>query len=223
MVSKLNPAQRSVTVEWYERGETKGKEVELDMLLALNPELIQNKQSYAPPPSATAPVNLQRVSRFELSGSENPPMPSWPWDIKKLCYANGSMCNCTGNSTRSEAPIHRACLHGYHRCHRHGLLFVNFPFLDELHTLGTESFGSKVNIKCERGFCGSWKRVLSLSVSQKVVRISLTSPCSQFSSIFAMKKLKPRRYLEKPHDIIKFVSSATNICSQSLSNPFGSL
>ena len=64
MVSKLNPAQRSVTVEWYERGETKGKEVELDMLLALNPELIQNKQSFvAPPPAATAPVNLQRVSK----------------------------------------------------------------------------------------------------------------------------------------------------------------
>lgn len=67
MVSKLNPAQRSVTVEWYERGETKGKEVELDVLLELNPELIRNKQTYvaAPPPTATsAPINLQRVSRI---------------------------------------------------------------------------------------------------------------------------------------------------------------
>lgn len=62
MVSKLNPAQRSVTVEWYERGETKGKEVELDMLLALNPELISNKQTYVSPPAVTQPVNLQRVS-----------------------------------------------------------------------------------------------------------------------------------------------------------------
>ena len=62
MVSKLNPASRSVTVEWYERGETKGKEVELDMLLALNPELIQNKQTYVPPPVVSQPVNLQRVS-----------------------------------------------------------------------------------------------------------------------------------------------------------------
>lgn len=70
MVSKLNPAQRSVTVEWYERGETKGKEVELDMLLALNPELIQNKQSYVAPPPVTVPVNLQRVSKFESRGSE---------------------------------------------------------------------------------------------------------------------------------------------------------
>lgn len=67
MVSKLNPAQRSVTVEWYERGETKGKEVELDMLLALNPELMQSRQSFAPPPpqpvsQIQAPINLQRVS-----------------------------------------------------------------------------------------------------------------------------------------------------------------
>lgn len=70
MVSKLNPAQRSVTVEWYERGETKGKEVELDMLLALNPELIQNKQSYvAPPPTVPAPNNLQRVSIEGSKGS----------------------------------------------------------------------------------------------------------------------------------------------------------
>lgn len=66
MVSKLNPAQRSVTVEWYERGETKGKEVELDMLLALNPELLQTRQSFIPPPQPVtqiqAPINLQRVS-----------------------------------------------------------------------------------------------------------------------------------------------------------------
>lgn len=68
MVSKLNPAQRSVTVEWYERGETKGKEVELDMLLALNPELVQTtRQTFAvpvPPQNTTlqAPTNLQRVS-----------------------------------------------------------------------------------------------------------------------------------------------------------------
>lgn len=69
MVSKLNPAQRSVTVEWYERGETKGKEVELDMLLALNPELMQtNRQTFAAPTQNTtiqAPVNLQRVSNCD--------------------------------------------------------------------------------------------------------------------------------------------------------------
>lgn len=36
MVSRIHEASRSVTVEWYERGETKGKEVEIDMLMELN-------------------------------------------------------------------------------------------------------------------------------------------------------------------------------------------
>ncbi|CAH2050909.1 unnamed protein product, partial [Iphiclides podalirius] len=40
IVSGVNLETRSVTVEWYERGETKGKEVEIDAILALNPELV---------------------------------------------------------------------------------------------------------------------------------------------------------------------------------------
>uniref|UniRef100_A0A336LQ14 Kinesin-like protein n=1 Tax=Culicoides sonorensis TaxID=179676 RepID=A0A336LQ14_CULSO len=60
MVSKVNMASRSVTVEWYERGETKGKEVEMDMLLQLNPELFNITEPeiiQQPPPQ---PTNLQR-------------------------------------------------------------------------------------------------------------------------------------------------------------------
>ncbi|XP_049538638.1 kinesin-like protein Klp10A isoform X3 [Anopheles darlingi] len=38
MVSCVHQDSRSVTVEWYERGETKGKEMDLDMLLELNRE-----------------------------------------------------------------------------------------------------------------------------------------------------------------------------------------
>nr|XP_034837419.1 kinesin-like protein Klp10A [Maniola hyperantus] len=44
IVSGVNQESRSVTVEWYERGETKGKEVEIDSILALNPELIGTRQ-----------------------------------------------------------------------------------------------------------------------------------------------------------------------------------
>ncbi|XP_058443597.1 kinesin-like protein Klp10A isoform X2 [Malaya genurostris] len=71
MVSRIHEASRSVTVEWYERGETKGKEVELDMLLELNkPELMadtgnsdatlvpQLKKDHITP----APANLARES-----------------------------------------------------------------------------------------------------------------------------------------------------------------
>ncbi|KYN27044.1 Kinesin-like protein Klp10A [Trachymyrmex cornetzi] len=41
VVSGINLEQRTVTVEWFERGETKGKEVEIDAILALNRDLNQ--------------------------------------------------------------------------------------------------------------------------------------------------------------------------------------
>ncbi|XP_025987733.1 kinesin-like protein KIF2A isoform X4 [Solenopsis invicta] len=41
VVSGINLEQRTVTVEWFERGETKGKEVEIDSILALNRDLSQ--------------------------------------------------------------------------------------------------------------------------------------------------------------------------------------
>ncbi|XP_013105122.1 kinesin-like protein Klp10A [Stomoxys calcitrans] len=66
VVSKINESGKSITVEWYERGETKGKEVELDAILALNPEVLEQAEQEvvhaAPEPKkiATAPMNLSR-------------------------------------------------------------------------------------------------------------------------------------------------------------------
>ncbi|XP_063395487.1 kinesin-like protein Klp10A [Cydia fagiglandana] len=45
IVSGVSLETRSVTVEWYERGETKGKEVEIDAILALNPELAGSRHT----------------------------------------------------------------------------------------------------------------------------------------------------------------------------------
>ncbi|XP_063548233.1 kinesin-like protein Klp10A isoform X4 [Cydia strobilella] len=45
IVSGVSMETRSVTVEWYERGETKGKEVEIDAILALNPELAGSRHT----------------------------------------------------------------------------------------------------------------------------------------------------------------------------------
>lgn len=39
IVSSVNNASRSVTVEWFEKGETKGKEIEFDAIYALNMHL----------------------------------------------------------------------------------------------------------------------------------------------------------------------------------------
>lgn len=60
MVSKINTASRSVTVEWYERGETKGKEVELDHIIQLNAEMNQE-------PAASLPKIIKQISANPLS------------------------------------------------------------------------------------------------------------------------------------------------------------
>lgn len=39
VISGVNQDTNSVTVEWFEKGETKGKEIELEALLRLNPDL----------------------------------------------------------------------------------------------------------------------------------------------------------------------------------------
>lgn len=65
MVSKINYDARSVTVEWYERNETKGKEVELDAILQLNAELCREENEAASMPKIikqTSSTPLSRVS-----------------------------------------------------------------------------------------------------------------------------------------------------------------
>ncbi|XP_046862709.1 kinesin-like protein KIF2A [Xenia sp. Carnegie-2017] len=43
MLSGINLDSKSATVEWYENGETKGKEIEIREIFALNPWLLQGK------------------------------------------------------------------------------------------------------------------------------------------------------------------------------------
>jgi len=68
VVSGINVETKSVTVEWFERGETKGKEIELEQILGLNQDLaptsydnanvIPNKlQKYVPRPAVPVANN----------------------------------------------------------------------------------------------------------------------------------------------------------------------
>ena len=82
MVSKINFEARSVTVEWYERNETKGKEVELDAILTLNAELLsmqQQEEVTASMPKIikqTSANALSRVSIHHHVYSPNSPHPT---------------------------------------------------------------------------------------------------------------------------------------------------
>lgn len=81
VVSGINVETRSVTVEWFERGETKGKEIELEAILSLNQDLapqndnsngVPNKLSkYIPRPSATANNRQATGIPTAASGSTN--------------------------------------------------------------------------------------------------------------------------------------------------------
>nr|XP_054764705.1 uncharacterized protein LOC129271356 [Lytechinus pictus] len=53
-ISGINPGTDSVTVEWFERGDTKGKEIEISAIFALNPNLAAPAEP--PPPAAAPPV-----------------------------------------------------------------------------------------------------------------------------------------------------------------------
>jgi hypothetical protein len=58
VVSGVDYESRTVTVEWFERGETKGKGVEIDAILALNPDLCEHPMPAMPP---AMPNKLTRV------------------------------------------------------------------------------------------------------------------------------------------------------------------
>lgn len=72
VVSRFHEDTRSVTVEWYERGESKGKEIAIDTLLELN-ENLQKKQ-----PNLLEPVQkpvqepvLQQPTESAIPGPSN--------------------------------------------------------------------------------------------------------------------------------------------------------
>ncbi|KAL1110374.1 hypothetical protein AAG570_007905 [Ranatra chinensis] len=69
IVSSVNTVTRSVTVEWFERGETKGKEIEFEAVYALNEHLVTpgniNNQT------GETPTKLSRVNSEKMDTSDD--------------------------------------------------------------------------------------------------------------------------------------------------------
>ncbi|XP_059619242.1 kinesin-like protein Klp10A isoform X1 [Phlebotomus argentipes] len=104
MVSKVNPVARSVTVEWCEENETKGKEVELDTILSLNADILNDQESRCrmEPP---APVNLSRESSH--SSVEDDVFPNEA-DEEENCAVqqnHGSNSVPTGGTLSIRTPV----------------------------------------------------------------------------------------------------------------------
>eukprot|EP00092_Neocalanus_flemingeri_P008415 GFUD01009071.1.p1 GENE.GFUD01009071.1~~GFUD01009071.1.p1 ORF type:complete len:751 (+),score=217.39 GFUD01009071.1:276-2528(+) len=86
VVSGINVETKSVTVEWFERGETKGKEIELEQILGLNQDLAPTSYDNA----NVIPNKLQKNDNknFGLTKSYVP-RPSLPVANNKAAPAGG--------------------------------------------------------------------------------------------------------------------------------------
>ncbi|XP_071437849.1 kinesin-like protein KIF2A isoform X2 [Pithys albifrons albifrons] len=78
MVTSLNEDNESVTVEWIENGDTKGKEIDLESIFSLNPDLahdedIEPSPETLPPPAASSKVNKIVKSRRTVVPAKNDP------------------------------------------------------------------------------------------------------------------------------------------------------
>ncbi|KAK1801483.1 hypothetical protein P4O66_022747 [Electrophorus voltai] len=67
MVTSLNKDNESVTVEWIENGDTKGKEIDLDCIFSLNPNFAPEEEislsPITPPPPTPSSVKVNKISK----------------------------------------------------------------------------------------------------------------------------------------------------------------
>ncbi|XP_032395052.1 kinesin-like protein KIF2A [Etheostoma spectabile] len=80
MVTSLHEDNDSVTVEWIENGDTKGKEIDLESVFALNPDVVpdeeipQSPEAPLPPSNAAKTSKLPKTKRMTaIPKAENPP------------------------------------------------------------------------------------------------------------------------------------------------------
>ncbi|XP_057675556.1 kinesin-like protein KIF2A isoform X2 [Corythoichthys intestinalis] len=67
MVTSLHEDNDSVTVEWIENGDTKGKEIDLESVFALNPDLAPEEDVPPSPETPLPPSNVAKTSKVPKS------------------------------------------------------------------------------------------------------------------------------------------------------------
>ncbi|XP_054905156.1 kinesin-like protein KIF2A isoform X2 [Poeciliopsis prolifica] len=67
MVTSMNEDNESVTVEWIENGDTKGKEIDLESIFALNPDVAPDEEiapsPETPPPPTPTSVKVNKIAK----------------------------------------------------------------------------------------------------------------------------------------------------------------
>uniref|UniRef100_A0A8C8IXX2 Kinesin-like protein n=1 Tax=Oncorhynchus tshawytscha TaxID=74940 RepID=A0A8C8IXX2_ONCTS len=93
MVTSLNEDNESVTVEWIENGDTKGKEIDLESIFALNPDVAPEEEiapsPETPPPPTPTSVKVNKISKVSASSLEEIPFRK----VECACSVKGSVCD----------------------------------------------------------------------------------------------------------------------------------
>uniref|UniRef100_A0A8C8CJC3 Kinesin-like protein n=1 Tax=Oncorhynchus tshawytscha TaxID=74940 RepID=A0A8C8CJC3_ONCTS len=75
MVTSLNEDNESVTVEWIENGDTKGKEIDLESIFALNPDVAPEEETApspeTPPPPTPTSVKVNKIPKVSSRITHN--------------------------------------------------------------------------------------------------------------------------------------------------------
>ncbi|KAK7121011.1 hypothetical protein R3I94_020852 [Phoxinus phoxinus] len=82
MVTSLNEDNDSVTVEWIENGDTKGKEIDLESIFALNPDIAPEEEipqsPETPPPPVSSAVKTNKIPQNKNRRTVAPPKNETP-------------------------------------------------------------------------------------------------------------------------------------------------
>ncbi|KAG8271872.1 Kinesin-like protein kif2a [Homalodisca vitripennis] len=101
VVSGVNTQTRCVTVEWFEQGETKGKEIEIEAILALNLHLATNLNNQNHIPNNQA-YPLARESSEEEEEEEEGSVQE---DMDNEVQANGNLHHQQRPPSTATLPI----------------------------------------------------------------------------------------------------------------------
>ncbi|XP_067253503.1 kinesin-like protein KIF2A [Chanodichthys erythropterus] len=82
MVTSLNEDNESVTVEWIENGDTKGKEIDLESIFALNPDVAPEEEipqsPETPPPPVSSAIKINKIPQNKNRRTVAPPKNETP-------------------------------------------------------------------------------------------------------------------------------------------------
>uniref|UniRef100_A0A8C7VC52 Kinesin-like protein n=1 Tax=Oncorhynchus mykiss TaxID=8022 RepID=A0A8C7VC52_ONCMY len=101
MVTSLNEDNESVTVEWIENGDTKGKEIDLESIFALNPDVAPEEEvaqspETPPPASSISSANRRTIAppKTETPANRGKKASTEHWSPRFLVFHTRRKSNC---------------------------------------------------------------------------------------------------------------------------------